>query len=194
MQCQFLWSSWCLWQSFFQQVMHMHSQVWAQLLEIKLGWIIWFDLRNRRAIQRMNQVASRFANQPMIKWLMIKQQFQDWNGMLSFLIRAPWSESLSLNNEVNNCLCVCVCVCVFVPLQIIMRTLFRLIICTFCYDISFKCWIFQNPMVFPPQFFGFYGVPMYIESYNFYHSDTFIYLLLLLTFYVSNWGPMCVIS
>jgi hypothetical protein len=25
-------------------------------------------------------------------------------------IRAPWSESLSLNNEVNNCPCVCVCV------------------------------------------------------------------------------------
>ena len=24
-------------------------------------------------------------------------------------IRAPWSESLSLNNEVNNCTCVCVC-------------------------------------------------------------------------------------
>ncbi len=26
-------------------------------------------------------------------------------------IRAPWSESLSLNNELNNCLSVCVCVC-----------------------------------------------------------------------------------
>ena len=47
--------------------MHKHSQVWAQLLEIKLGWIIWFDLKNQWAIQRMNQVASRFANQPMIK-------------------------------------------------------------------------------------------------------------------------------
>ncbi len=56
-------------------------------------------------------------------------------------IRAPWSESLSLNNEVNNCSFVS-----FVPLQIIMRTLFRLIICTFCYHISFKCLIFQNPM------------------------------------------------
>ena len=44
-----------------------------------------------------------------------------------------------------------------------MRTLFRLIICTFCYDISFKCWIFQNPMVFPPWFIGFYGVPTYVE-------------------------------
>ena len=54
-------------------------------------------------------------------------------------------------------------VCVFVPQQIIMRTLFRLIICTFCYDISFKCWIFQNPMVFPPWFIGFYGVPTYVE-------------------------------
>ena len=41
----------------------------------------------------------------------------------------------------------------FAPLQIIMRTLFRLIICTFCYDISFKCWIFHNPMVFSPRFF-----------------------------------------
>jgi len=32
-------------------------------------------------------------------------------------IRAPWSESLSLNNEVNNCpsVCVCVCVCVVRP-------------------------------------------------------------------------------
>ncbi len=66
----------------------------------------------------------------------------------SCCIRAPWSESLSLNNELNNCPCVCV----FVPLQIIMRTLFRLIICTFCYDISFKCWIFQNPMVFLLRF------------------------------------------
>jgi len=62
------------------------------------------------------------------------------------IIRAPWSESLSLNNEVNNYPCVCV----FVPLQIIMRTLFRYIICTLCYDISFKCLIFQNPMVFLP--------------------------------------------
>jgi hypothetical protein len=52
----------------------------------------------------------------------------------SIAIRAPWSESLSLNNEVNNCPFVS-----FVPLQIIMRSLFRLIICTFCYDISFKC-------------------------------------------------------
>ena len=86
MQCRLFQSSWFCWQCFFRQVMHMHSQVWVQLLEIKLGWIIWFDLRNQWAIQRMNQVASRFANQPMIKWLMIKQQFQDWNGMLSFLI------------------------------------------------------------------------------------------------------------
>ena len=51
-----------------------------------------------------------------------------------FSIRAPWSESLSLNNEVNNCPSV-----TFVPLQIIMRSLFRLIICTFGYYISFKC-------------------------------------------------------
>ena len=49
-------------------------------------------------------------------------------------VRAPWSESLSLNNEVNNCVSVS-----FVPLKIIMRALFRLIICTFCNDISFKC-------------------------------------------------------
>jgi hypothetical protein len=49
------------------------------------------------------------------------------------IIRAPWGESLSLNNEVNICVSVS-----FVPLQIIMRSLFRLIICTFCYDISFK--------------------------------------------------------
>jgi hypothetical protein len=49
-------------------------------------------------------------------------------------IQAPWSESLSLNKEVN----ICPFVCPFVPLQIIMRTLFRLIICTFGYDISFK--------------------------------------------------------
>jgi hypothetical protein len=53
-------------------------------------------------------------------------------------IRAPWSESLSLNNEVNNCPFVRPSVS-FVPLQIIMRTLFKLIFCTFCYDISFKC-------------------------------------------------------
>ncbi len=39
---------------------------------------------------------------------------------------SPRSKSLSLNNEVNNCPSV-----TFVPLQIIMRTLFRLIICTF---------------------------------------------------------------
>ena len=80
------------------------------------------------------------------------------------------------------------CVCVFVPLQIIMRTLFRLIICTFCYDISFKCWMFQNPMVFPPRFLGFFWVPTYVESFDFYHTDSFIYILLmcyvLLTCYV----------
>ena len=75
MQCRFFWSSWCLWQSFFRQVMHMHSQVWAQLLEIKLGWIIWFDLRNQWAIQRMNQVANLFANQP-----------NDWDRMHCFLL------------------------------------------------------------------------------------------------------------
>ena len=34
----------------------------------------------------MNQVANQGANQPMIQWLMIKQQIKDWNGMLSFLI------------------------------------------------------------------------------------------------------------
>ena len=79
----------------------------------------------------------------------------------SLCIRAPWSESLSLNNEVNNCPFVS-----FVPLQIIMRSLFRLIICTFCCDISFKSWIFQNPMVIPPQFYGFYGVPTCVESYD----------------------------
>jgi hypothetical protein len=81
-------------------------------------------------------------------------------------IRAPWSESLSLNNEVNNCPFVRPSIhpsVSFVPLQIIMRSLFRLIICTFCYDISFKCWIFQNPMVFPPWFIGFYGVPTYVK-------------------------------
>jgi len=76
----------------------------------------------------------------------------------------------------------------FVPLQIII-TLFWLIICTFCSDISFKCWIFTQPhVVFPPRFFSLYGVPMYVESYNFYHTDSFIYLLLmchvLLTCYV----------
>jgi hypothetical protein len=53
-------------------------------------------------------------------------------------VRAPWSESLSLNNEVNNCPFVRPSVS-FVPPQIIMRTLFKLIICTFCYNISFKC-------------------------------------------------------
>ena len=88
-------------------------------------------------------------------------------------IRAPWSESLSLNIEVNICLSVS-----FVPLQIIMRTLFWFIICTFCYVIcyviSLKCWIFQNPMVFPPWFFGFYGVPTYLESYNFFACDLFL--------------------
>ena len=56
----------------------------------------------------------------------------------NYCIRAPWSESLSLNNEVNNCPFVRTSVS-FVPLQIIMRTLFKLIFCTFCYDISFKC-------------------------------------------------------
>jgi len=59
-------------------------------------------------------------------------------------------------------------VCPSVPLQIIMRTLFTLIICTFCYDISFKFWILHNPMVFPPRFFGFYGVPTYVESNDFF--------------------------
>jgi hypothetical protein len=73
-----------------------------------------------------------------------------------------------------------------------MRTLFRLIICTFCYDIPFKCWIFQNPIVFPPRFFGFYGVPTYVESYNFFACDEFpsiknyTIVLLFLTSYVCN--------
>ena len=38
------------------------------------------------------------------------------------------------------------------------------------------------------DFFGFYGVPTNVESYDFYHTDSFIYLLLmcyvLLTCYV----------
>jgi hypothetical protein len=41
---------------------------------------------NKRAFQQVNQVANQRANQPMIKWLMIKQLIEDWNGMLSFLI------------------------------------------------------------------------------------------------------------
>jgi len=52
---------------FLSAVMHMHSQVWAQLLEIKFGSIIWFDFSNQWAIQRMNQVANRHANQAMIE-------------------------------------------------------------------------------------------------------------------------------
>ena len=43
-------------------------------------------------------------------------------------------------------------------------------------------------MVFPPLFFDFYRVPTYVESYDFYHTDSFIYVLLmcyvLLTCYV----------
>ena len=53
--------------------MLMHSQVWAQLLEIKFRSIIWFDFSNQWEIQRMKQVANRFANQPNV-----------WNWMQSF--------------------------------------------------------------------------------------------------------------
>ena len=75
LQWQLFPSFWCYWRSSFRQVWEMHF--W-----IMLSWIIWFDLWNQWANQRTNQL----SNQPMIKWLMIKQQFQDWNGMLSFLI------------------------------------------------------------------------------------------------------------
>jgi hypothetical protein len=109
-------------------------------------------------------------------------------------IRAPWGESLSLNNEVNICVSVS-----FVPLQIIMRTLFRLIICTFCYDISFKYWIFTQPhVVFPPQFFGFYGVPMrsYVcEILGLYHVLMYVcrvHRFVLPQFFCLYWLPMYV--
>jgi hypothetical protein len=53
----------------------------------------------------------------------VRKVGSEWEGDLGCLdfegIRAPWSESLSLNNEVNICVSVS-----FVPLQIIMRALF----------------------------------------------------------------------
>ena len=70
MQCQLFQSSWYYWHLFFRQAMQMHSQVSAGLLEIKFGSIIWLDYSNQWAIQWMNQVANRFANQPN-KWIWI---------------------------------------------------------------------------------------------------------------------------
>jgi hypothetical protein len=93
----------------------------------------------------------------------------------------------SLNNEVN----ICPIVRPFVPLQIIMRTLFRLIICTFCYDISFKCWRNQNPMVIPPRFFGFYGVPTYKKIIRFL-SYWFLYLFIADVFCFANVLCFCI--
>ena len=73
MQCQLFQSSWCYWHSFFWQAMQMHSQVSARMLEIKFRSIIWLNYSNQWAIQRMNQVANRFANQP-----------NEWIWMLCF--------------------------------------------------------------------------------------------------------------
>ena len=81
MQCRLFQSSYCYWQSFSRQLIQMHSQTLALLLEILFKWIIWFDLMNQWAIQRINQVSNWGANQPMIE-----QQIKDWNVMLSFLI------------------------------------------------------------------------------------------------------------
>ena len=79
--------------------------------------------------------------------------FFHWpEGKTRFLNKSSLEWVLIPECWVNICVCLCVSVS-FVPLQIIMRTLFRLIICTFWYDISFKCWILYNPMVFPPPFF-----------------------------------------
>ena len=36
----------------------------------------------------------------------------------------------------------------------------------------------HNPMWYSlHDFFGFYGVPMYVESFDFYHTDSFILFL-----------------
>ncbi len=64
MQWQLLQSFWCWLQSSFWQVMQMHSQAWALLLEIKFRKSIGFNLKNKWTIQWMNQVANQFANRP----------------------------------------------------------------------------------------------------------------------------------
>ena len=89
MQCQLFQSSWCYWHSFFRQAMQMHSQVSAGLLEIKLGSIIWLDYSNQSAIQRMNQVANRFASQSNEwVWMLCFQTTFHKSTMLFSLITA----------------------------------------------------------------------------------------------------------
>ncbi len=62
LQWQFFQSSWYFWQSFFWQVMQMHFQVWARLLDIKFNWIIWFGLKKVTI-----KIAKWVENQSMIK-------------------------------------------------------------------------------------------------------------------------------
>ena len=65
MQLRLLQSFWCRLQSFFWQVMQMHSQAWAQSLGIKFEWIFWLNLRN----QWTNQLTKQLTDQPMNCWL-----------------------------------------------------------------------------------------------------------------------------
>ncbi len=58
-ECNYGSGSWCYWHSFFQQVMQMHSQVWALLLDIKFGKIIWFNSKNQWANWLTNQVTNQ---------------------------------------------------------------------------------------------------------------------------------------
>jgi hypothetical protein len=62
MQWRFLQSSWCWVQSFFWQVMQMHLQAWALLLEIKFRKIIGFNLWNQWANQQTNQMVNQPRN------------------------------------------------------------------------------------------------------------------------------------
>ncbi len=43
--------------------MQMHLLAWAVLLEIKFGWIVWFNLRNQWANQWMNQICEQTNDQ-----------------------------------------------------------------------------------------------------------------------------------
>jgi len=90
MQCRLFWSSCCYWQAFIQEVMHMHSQVWAQLLEIKFVSIIWFDFSNQWAIQRMNQVVNQFANQSTIERRVSQSYLTLRSKETSLLLHFSW--------------------------------------------------------------------------------------------------------
>ena len=93
----------------------------------------------------------------------VKRHVHSLQYKLSLRVRAyPWI----LSKYFSVCLCVS-----FVRLQIILGTVFRLIICILfaklhrmSYDISLTCWILCNPMVFPFMllfYIHFILIPMY---------------------------------